>query len=42
MKSIRLRAICGLAIVLGLPVARAQQPGAVSDEVKSTLVKVGY
>jgi peroxiredoxin len=42
MRSIRLHAICGFAIVLALPIARAQQQaGVVSDEVKSTLVKVG-
>jgi peroxiredoxin len=41
MRSIRLRAICGLALVLALPVARAQQLGAASDEAKSTWVKVG-
>jgi peroxiredoxin len=41
MNSIRLFAICGLALVAGLPVARAQQAAVSDDEVKSTLVKVG-
>ena len=41
MRSIRLFAICGLALVVGLPVARAQQVAVADDEVKSTLVKVG-
>ncbi len=41
MRSIRLYAICGLALVAVLPVARAQQTTVADDEVKSTLVKVG-
>jgi peroxiredoxin len=41
MRSIRLLAICGLALIVGLPVARAQQTAVADDEVKSTLVKVG-
>ena len=41
MNSIRLFAICGMALMVGLPVARAQQAAVSDDEVKSTLVKVG-
>jgi peroxiredoxin len=41
MRSIRLIAISGLALVVWLPVARAQQAAPADDEVKSTLVKVG-
>ncbi len=41
MRSIRLFAICGMALAVGLPVARAQQTAVADDEVKSTLVKVG-
>jgi peroxiredoxin len=41
MKSIRLCAICGLAFVLALTVARARQSPVADDETKSTLAKVG-
>jgi peroxiredoxin len=41
MKSIRLCAICGLAFVLALTVARARQSPVADDEAKSTLAKVG-
>jgi peroxiredoxin len=41
MKLIRLSAICGLAFVLALTVARARQSPVSDDEAKSTRVKVG-
>jgi peroxiredoxin len=41
MRSIRLCAKCGLAFILVVSVARAQQSALSDDEVKSTLVKVG-
>ena len=41
MRSIRIGAICGLALVLALAVARAQQSPIGEDEAKSTRVKVG-
>ena len=41
MRSIRSCAICGLAIVLTLTFARAQQPAIADDEAKSTRVKAG-
>jgi thiol-disulfide isomerase/thioredoxin len=41
MRSIRSCAICALALVLALPVARAQRSAIADDEAKSTLVKAG-
>ena len=41
MRTIRLVAISGLALAVGVPFARAQQAAVADDEVKSTLVKVG-
>ena len=41
MRSIRLSAVFGLALVFALPFARAQQPAVADDYAKSTLVKVG-
>jgi peroxiredoxin len=41
MRSIRLCAVFGLALVFALPFARAQQPAVGDDYAKSTLVKVG-
>ena len=41
MRSVRVYAMCGLAFVLALTVAWAQQAAIPDDEAKSTLIKVG-